>query len=509
MTREDAVASTNEIVEHSAVELRRMIGTRQLSPVELLDACIDRIEALNPAINAVCATDFDRAREQAKADADKVVSGEPLGLLHGLPVGVKDLQDTKGLLTTYGSPLYKDHVPDADTDVVARVRAAGANLFCKTNTPTFGAGANSRNPVWGATGNPFNPILNAGGSSGGSAAGLAVDMMPLATGSDTGGSLRIPASYCGVVGFRPSPGTVPVGSRPFGWLPISVTGPLARNVADTCLLMAAQAAFEAGDPLSYPQDPMQYLAPEPVDIGGLRAAFSTDLGFAPIDQDYREDFAAKIGPISAFFGHAEQADPDLGEVDKVFDVIRGAVYLARFREEYERDPDSLGPNPKANYEIAMAMTLGDHAWAHAEQTRAYHEFQTFFERFDVLITPTVPISPFPWEQLALTEMNGETLRNYYHWLAPTYGISITGHPAISIPCGVDRNGMPFGLQVVGPHRGDRFVLGVAHALEQAFAGDPSLARPVPNLTQLAEPTPALVSIVTDPPSQAFPARPTA
>lgn len=486
-----------------------MIGGRQLSPVELLDACIARIEAINPAVNAVVATDFDRARQQAAADADKVVSGEPLGLLHGLPVGVKDLQDTKGLLTTYGSPLFKDHVPDADDAAVARLRAAGANLFCKTNTPTFGAGANSRNPVWGATGNPFDPLLNAGGSSGGSAAALAVDMMPLATGSDTGGSLRIPAAYCGVVGFRPSPGTVPVGKRPFGWLPISVAGPMGRTVADTCLLMAAQAAFDTADPLSYPQDPQGFVEPERVDLGSLRAAISTDLGFAPIDREYREDFAARIGPVSAFFGHAEQADPDLGEVDRVFDVIRGAVYLARFQEDYDRDPDSLGPNPRANYEIAAQMTLADHAWAHAEQTRIYREFQAFFARFDVLITPTVPISPFPWEQLALTEMNGEALRNYYHWLAPTYGITITGHPAISIPCGVDRHGMPFGLQVVGPHRGDRFVLGVAHALEQAFEADAALARPLPDLDRLGRPTPELVSIVTDPPERSFPARPVA
>lgn len=491
--------SVEELVGLSAIEARRRIGTREISPVELLEACIARIEALNPAINAVTATDFDGARREAKAAEKTARAGEVLPLLHGLPVGVKDLQDTAGLLTTYGSPLFRNHVPEADEAQVGRVRDAGAILFCKTNTPEFGAGANSRNPVWGATGNPFDPTLNPGGSSGGSAAALAVDMMPLATGSDTGGSLRIPAAYCGVVGFRPSPGTVPTDKRPFGWAPISVLGPMGRTVADACLLLAAQAGFDSRDPFSTPIDGEDFLVPEPVDLGSLRAAMSVDLGFAPIDRSYRATFEAKSRRIGRYFREASEAAPNLSEVDRVFDVVRATQYVARYREAYEKDPMSLGPNIRANYEIGASMTLADYAWAHAEQTRIYRHFQEFFQEFDVLIAPTVPISPFPWEQLYLTHMNGEELRNYYHWLAPTYGITITGHPAISIPCGVDENGMPFGLQVIGPHKGDRFVLGVAHALEQAFAREPALARPLPDIAKLGEAVPALKSIVTAPP----------
>ncbi len=234
-----------ELLNLSAVELRRRIGTKEISPVELLDACIARIERINPAVNAVTAVCYERARQEAKVAERAVMRGDALGLLHGLPAGIKDLDETGGLLTTYGSPLYRDFVPERDNAMVARVRAAGAVVVGKTNVPEFGAGANSRNFVWGATGNPFDPMLNAGGSSGGSAVALATNMLPLCTGSDTGGSLRIPAAICGVVGFRPSPGLVPVERRGLGWTPISVVGPMGRTVADTSLLLAAQAALDS------------------------------------------------------------------------------------------------------------------------------------------------------------------------------------------------------------------------------------------------------------------------
>jgi Asp-tRNA(Asn)/Glu-tRNA(Gln) amidotransferase A subunit family amidase len=491
--------AVDELCALSAVEARRRIGTKELSPVELLDACIARIERVNPAINAVTATDFGRAREAAQAAEAAVLAGEPLPLLHGLPVGVKDLQDTTGLLTTYGSPMYRDHVPAKDEAMVGRVRAAGGVIFCKTNTPEFGAGANTRNPVWGATGNPFDPMRNVGGSSGGSAAALATGMLPLATGSDTGGSLRIPAAYAGIVGFRPSPGLVPTNARQLGWSSISVPGPMARSVADVCLLLGAQAAFDSDDPFSVPIDGASFAAPQAVDLGGLRCAVSVDLGFAPVDAAYAATFEAKVSAFGSLFRSCDRATPDFGEADRCFEVIRAVQFVARHHETYERDPGLLGPNVRANYEQGATMSLADFAWAHVEQTRIYRRVQRFFEEYDVLITPTVPITPFPWEQLYLGEMNGERLRTYFHWLALTYGITLTGHPAASIPCGVDEQGMPFGLQIVGPHKGDRFTLGVAHALEQVFARRPALARPLPELDRLRAETPALRSIVTHPP----------
>jgi amidase len=491
--------AADELCALSAVEARRRIGTKELSPVELLDACIARIEQVNPAVNAVAATAFARAREAASAAEAAALAGDVLPLLHGLPVGVKDLAATAGLLTTYGSPQYRDYVPEHDEGMVRRVRAAGGVIFCKTNTPEFGAGANTRNPVWGATGNAFDPLRNAGGSSGGSAVALATGMMPLATGSDTGGSLRIPAAYAGIVGFRPSPGLVPSSARQFGWSPISVQGPMARTVADVCLLLGAQAGFDSDDPFSTPLDGASFVVPEPVDLGSLRCAVSVDLGFAPVDRAYAATFESKVAGFGGLFRSCDRATPDFGEADRCFEVIRAVNFVGQHQATYEREPSLLGPNVRANYEQGATMSLADFAWAHMEQTRVYRRVQRFFEEFDVLIAPTVPIAPFPWEQLYLGEMNGEPLRTYFHWLALTYGITLTGHPAVSIPCGVDEMGMPFGLQIVGPHKGDRFTLGVAHALEQALARRPELARPSPDLARLQVGTPALRSIVTHPP----------
>ncbi len=263
------MSSSHELLALSSVELRRRIGSKEISPVELMDAAIERIEALNPAVNAIAATDFALARKLAARAEVEARNGERLGPLHGLPTGIKDLHETAGLLTTYGSPLYRGFVPEKDAVMVALVRKAGAIIVAKTNVPEFGAGANTRNLVWGATGNPFDPRLNAGGSSGGAAVALACDMLPVCTGSDTGGSLRIPAAICGVVGFRPSPGVVPMDGRPLGWTPISVLGPLARNVADLRLLFSAQVGMDDREPLAFPLDPQAVAVTRPVDLGGL------------------------------------------------------------------------------------------------------------------------------------------------------------------------------------------------------------------------------------------------
>jgi len=489
-----------QLLALSAVELRRRIGSKAISPVELLEACIARIERLNPAINAITATCYDRARGEAKAAEQAVLRGEPLGLLHGLPTGIKDLDDTAGLLTTYGSPLYRDYIPERDNAMVARVRAAGAVVVGKTNVPEFGAGANTRNVVWGATGNPFDPMLNAGGSSGGSAAALACDLLPVCTGSDTGGSLRIPAAKCGVVGFRPSPGLVPVERRALGWTPISVVGPMGRTVADACLLMAAQAAMDDCDPLSYPVDPRAFAVPEPYDLSALRVAYTEDFGTSPVDETIRAVFRNRIAAMRHLFRSCDVATLDcFGEADRCFDVIRAANYVARYRDAYEKDPSSLGSNVRANYEIGAKMTLADMAWAHVEQTRIFRRFQQTFRDYDVVLAPTTPVSPFPWSQLYLAEMDGKRLRNYYHWLSLTYVITLATNPAISMPCGVDHKGMPFGLQVVGRFRGDRELLGIAHAMEQSFAAMPALRRPLPDPGKLARPVPELKAIVTHPP----------
>lgn len=494
------MAADMNLLALSAVELRRLVGEREISPVELLEACIARIEAVNPFVNAVTATAFDRARREARAAERAVLDGSPLGLLHGLPLGVKDLEATEGLLTTLGSPLYRDNVPTADNALVKRLRAAGAIVTAKTNVPELGAGANTRNDVWGATGNPFNPRLNAGGSSGGSAAALACEMFPLCTGSDTGGSLRIPAALCGVVGFRPSPGTVPSSRKPLGWSPISVVGPMGRTVADTCLQLAASAGADVGDPLSHPLDAIAFLKPPTVDLGSLRVGWTEDFGACDVDPVIRQTFRRKLAAIKHQFRSCEEVRFDLGDVHRCFDVLRAEAFVASTREAYARDPNSLGPNTRANYEIGAAMSLLDSAWAQAEQTRILARFNSAMAGYDLILAPTTPVSPFPWTQFHASTIDGKPQANYYRWLALTYVVTLATLPAISLPCGLDDAGMPFGLQVVGHFRGDRQLLGASASLERVFAASDELRRPKPDLGALRAVEPSLTSIVSAPPS---------
>ncbi|WP_066267937.1 amidase [Hydrogenophaga palleronii] len=495
--------SSSALLENSAVELRRLIGARQLSPVELLDASIARIEAVNPFVNAVTATCFERARDEARAAEQAVMRGDALGLLHGLPMGVKDLEPTAGLLSTSGSPPFRNHVPSRDIELVARLRNAGGIVVGKTNVPEMGAGANSRNPVWGATGNPFNPNLNAGGSSGGSAAALALDMLPVCTGSDTGGSLRIPAACCGVVGFRPSPGVIPSVRKSLGWSPISVVGPMGRSVEDACLQMAASAGMHPGDPLSHPLDPLSFLDPGTCDLSRLRVAYTEDFGACDVDPVIRAAFRAKIAAMKPLFAVCEEVRFDLGDVHRCFDVLRAEAFVAGMRATYERDPESLGPNPRANYEMGTRMSLLDSAWAQSEQTRIVGRFQPVFEGYDLVLSPTTPVSPFAWTKPHVDVIDGRQQENYYRWLALTYVVTLTTHPAISLPCGSDAQGMPFGLQVVGPFRADRRLLAAARAMEQAFEADAVLRRPRPDATALRAAEPALRSIVTAAPDDVF------
>jgi Asp-tRNA(Asn)/Glu-tRNA(Gln) amidotransferase A subunit family amidase len=353
--------------------------------------------------------------------------------------------------------------------------------------------------VWGATGNPFNPNLNAGGSSGGSAAALACDMLPVCTGSDTGGSLRIPAAKCGVVGFRPSPGIVPSVRKLLGWTPISVVGPMGRTVEDACLQMAASAGMHAGDPLSYPLDPLSFLKPAGINLSNLRVAWTEDFGTCAVDDGIRATMRKKIGAMRHLFKRCDKIELDLGEAHRCFDVLRAEAFVAGMHAAYQRDPASLGPNSRANYEMGAQMSLLDSAWAQAEQTRLIKRFQAAFADYDLILSPTTPVSPFPWTQLYADTINGEKQANYYRWLALTYVVTLTTHPALSLPCGLDHAGMPFGLQIVGAFRADHQVLGAAHAMEQAFAADAQLRRPRPDIASLRAAEPALTSIVTAPP----------
>ncbi|MCS6853453.1 MAG: amidase family protein [Elioraea sp.] len=469
----------------SALELRRLIGQREISPVELLDACLARIETINPAVNAVVALDTERARVEAKAAEEAARRGEALGPLAGLVIGVKDLEETAGLRTTYGSRQFEHFVPAEDCGLVARLRAAGAIVLAKTNTPEFGAGANTVNPVYGPTGNPFDPALSCAGSSGGSAVALATGMLPLATGSDTGGSLRNPAAFCGIVGFRPTPGLVPSEKRSSGWSPLPVLGPMARSVPDLALFLSAMAAEDGRDPLSAPLAPPGFFPLAECDLASLRVAVTEDFGFAPVSAEVRGLFRDRIQSIRRLFGSVVEACPDMSGADEAFAVLRAEGMLARHLPTYRSRPHLLGPNLIANIEEGLGYTLADHARAHAAQTAIARRFHAFFDEVDLILSPAMALQPMPWTVLAPMEIDGVGLRSYYHWLALAYGVTLAAHPALVLPCGVDSRGLPFGLQVVGPRRGDAALLSAAAALERALATTPGCGRPLPDLSALA------------------------
>lgn len=470
----------------TAIELRRLIGAKQISATELLDACLARIERIDPAINAMVAMDIPAARKTAAATDAAVRAGDALGPLAGLPIGIKDLEETANLRTTWGSPLFEHHVPKADQRSIAAIRAAGAVIVGKTNVPEWGAGANSVNKVYGATGNPFDVERTAAGSSGGSAAALACGLTPIATGSDTGGSLRNPAAFCGIVGYRPTAGLVPDERRGHGWNVLSVLGPMARNVPDAALLLTAMAGDDARDPLA-PRVIDRLFPLDEVDLSSLRVAFSADMGFAPTCQEYRKLFADRHARMKGLFKEAPDATPDMADADMAFEVLRAAGFLAKHLPVY-RDAsrrNMLGPNIIANVEEGLRYTLEDYARAHTAQTAIYRRFQSFFKEFDLLVTPGITVPPFAWTTLYPAEIDGKKVRTYFHWLALAYGVTLTGHPTICIPCGVDADGLPFGIQIVAPRNGDAFLLAAAAAIERELAKSPATARPVPDLAKLA------------------------
>lgn len=469
----------SEACDLSAMEARHRIGKRTLSPVELLESCLARIEKTNPTFNAMVAMDVDAARARAKALEGEIQRGAQLGLLGGLPVGVKDLEATAGLRTTLGSLLYKNNVPAVDDGTVARVRAAGAVIVGKTNTPEFGAGANTRNRVYGATGNPFDPDKTCAGSSGGSAVALALGQVPLATGSDFGGSLRTPAAFCGVVGFRPSPGLVPYSERVQALFPFGVRGPMARTVADAHLLLRAQIAEDRRDP--YSSNAVARI-PERLtgaDLGRLRVAVSTDMGCAPVDKSIAELFGKRVATFRHVFKEVEERAPDFGRVHDAFEILRCVQFVAAHRERLEKHRDLLDRNVIDNTERGMRLSLPDVSWANAEQTSIYKRVLTFFDEVEVLIAPAAAVSPFPHAQLFVEQINGEKMPTYVRWMALAYAPTTALCCALALPCGVDHKGLPFGIQVIGPNGADAKVLEVAHALEQVLAANKETARPVP------------------------------
>lgn len=476
--------------ELDAVEARRLIGTKALSPVELLDSCLEQIDAVNPAVNAMVTVAAARARREAQDAADAVASGAPLGPLHGLPVAIKDIQLTEGITTTFGSAEFASFVPRTDAGIVARIRRAGGIVVGKSNIPEFSIGANTVNRLFGATGNPFDPSLTCGGSSGGSAVALACELVPLATGSDHGGSLRIPACYSGVVGHRSSPGVVPFEERTLTQTFYSVQGPMGRTVADAALLqsvIAARGPETRRDPMAFPLDAAAFAALTPLDLSGLRVAVSADLGGVLVSESIRRTFAARVARFAGAFAQCEQLDPDSLDLTRAPEVdwaLRQDVFVAQYARQAERWDEGFNPNIRQTYDAALRTEMVDIAKARRLQLDLYQHANTLFDRFDLLLCPGVSVTPFPWTQLNPTEIDGRPVDNYMAWLNLTAAITVIGHPVTALPCGLDEAAMPFGIQVIGPLYGDHTVLRAALALEGLFAADPALRRPRPDFASL-------------------------
>jgi amidase len=462
-----------DLCAHDAIALAGLLRRREISAREVIAAHIARVETVDPVINAIVTRCFEEATATAAA-ADEALArtGEPIGLLHGLPVAHKDLAETAGVRTTFGSPLFAAHVPDRDCLVVARMKASGAISLGKTNTPEFGAGSHTVNAVFGATRNPYDPGRSAGGSSGGAAAALAARMICLADGSDYGGSLRNPASFCNVVGLRPSPGRVPAWPVTDPADLIGVEGPMARTAADAALLLAvlsgpdqrAVLALDAPPPAL--GDPGQLPGLLARDVRGLRVAWSDDLGL-PVQAAVRAALAPARQVLAGLGCDLVDATPDLSGADEAFRVVRALRFATRFGELLRANPNQLGPNVLWNTERGLELTASDVGRAATQLATLADRISAFFSGVDVLACPVSQVAPFDVNLDWVHEIDGLPQHTYLDWMRSAYLISATGLPAISVPAGFTPEGLPVGLQLVGRRRADWELLGVAQAFEAA------------------------------------------
>jgi Asp-tRNA(Asn)/Glu-tRNA(Gln) amidotransferase A subunit family amidase len=467
----------------SATEAARRVRRAEVSSLELVEASVACIEAVNPRLNAVVTTAFDRARLEAAAADASAARGDDVGPLHGVPVAIKDNQRTAGIRTTLGSPLYRDEVPEADAGIVARIRGAGGIVMGKTNIPEFSIGANTVNRLFGATRNPFDEELTCGGSSGGSAVAVASGMVPVATGSDHGGSLRIPASYCGVVGYRASPGVVPNEERTTTQTHYSLQGPIARCVADVGLMLsviAERTATSGLDPMAFPLDSARFAALDEVDLSRQRVAVSADLGGVLVSNAVRQIFEERVSAMAPFFAALEPHAIDLTSAPDIDWHLRQDVFVSQYLDMADAWDDDVNPNVLATWNAALTTSMRDIAAARRRQVELYREFTAIFEHYDVLILPGVSVQPFPWRDGNPGEIDGVAVDNYMAWLALTAALTVIGHPVVSLPCGLDHQGTPFGIQVVGRMYGDHALLSTAQAIESAFSTVDALRRPVPS-----------------------------
>ena len=462
--------STTELCFLSATEIAKRIAAREVSALEVTDAHLAQIERCNPQVNAIVTLVADQARDAAKAADAKQARGETLGVLHGLPMVHKDLAETKGIRTTFGSPIFKNFVPDRTALIVERMQQAGGITLGKSNTPEFGAGSQTYNEVFGETLNPYalpERRLTCGGSSGGAAVALACGMVPIVDGTDLGGSLRNPASFCNIVGLRPSPGRVPNWPALAAWNPFVVAGPMARSVEDIALIMAAIAGPDARSPISLPEPGADFLRPLQRDFKNTRIAWSSDLNKSfPIDPRVVRVLEKSLPVFSALGCKIDEAAPDLSGADDIFRTWRASAMHMTFGELYKTERERMKDTVRWNIEEGAKLSGADIARAEKLRTELYHRVRKFFDEYEYLLLPVVQVPPFDVKERWVKTINGVELPTYLDWMKSCSLISAATLPCMSIPAGFTDDGLPIGLQIVGKHNADFAVMQLAYAFEQ-------------------------------------------
>jgi len=459
--------SDSDICFLTANELSRRILARELSAKDVVEAHLAQIDRVNPRVNAIVTYLPEQALKNALAADDALARGDDPRLLHGLPIAHKDLLETRGVRTTYGSPVYVDYVPDHDALIVERLKAAGAISVGKTNVPEFGAGSQTFNEIFGTTLNPYDLTKTCGGSSGGAAAALACGMIPLADGSDFGGSLRNPANFCNVVGFRPSVGRVPDWPRAMGWSQLSVKGPMARTVRDAALMLSVMAGPDPRAPISIAEPGRVFARPLERDFTGVRISWSCDLGGLPVDPRVTSAIERQRGTFESLGCVTDDTEPDFTDANEVFMTMRAWMMATTRADLLRSNRDQLKDTVVWNIEEGLKLSATDIGKAEVKRTHLYHRVREFMETYEFMILPVNQHPPFDANQPFLTDVNGVRMETYIDWMRSCYYVSVTGHPAISVPCGFTEEGLPVGVQIVGRHQDDLGVLQLAHAFEEA------------------------------------------
>jgi len=460
--------ATDDLCFMDAIDLASHIRRKELSAREVMTAHLEQIARVNPKVNAIVTQIADEAALALADAADQALArGEEVGPLHGLPIAHKDLVPTRGIRTTFGSPLHRDFVPDFDALIVERLKQGGALTIGKTNTPEFGAGSQTFNPVFGATLNPYDTTKTCGGSSGGAAVALACGMIPIADGSDLGGSLRNPGNFNNIVGFRVSPGRVPNWPSGLPWWPLSVNGPMARTVRDVALLLSAMAGPHRRSPISIEQPGSMFAAPLDRDFGDVRVAWSPDLGGLPVDPRVTQVLERQRHVFTDLGCALDEATPDFTDADEIFQTLRAWSFAISQEANLRLHRDQLKDTVIWNAEEGMKLSGLDVGHAEVKRGLLYDRITDFFDEYEFLLCPVNQVPPFDVTQPYPTEINGVPMENYIAWMRSCYYITITGLPAISVPCGFTPEGLPVGIQIIGRHHDDFGVLQMAYAFEQA------------------------------------------